>query len=84
MVAEVHLDRYLQSWEEKLAKFSKDVERWERSLEHTKYPDDVRKKLDTAQKNVESARRRIEDANLPEPCSGSPPSGLQQTGSVPG
>lgn len=63
MVAEVHLDRYLQSWEEKLAKFSKDVERWERSLEHTKYPDDVRKKLDTAQKNVESARRRIEDAN---------------------
>ena len=23
MVAEVHLDRYLQSWEEKLAKFSK-------------------------------------------------------------
>lgn len=63
MVAEVHLDRYLQSWEEKLAKFSKDVERLERSLEHTKYPDDVRKKLDTAQKNVESARRRIEDAN---------------------
>lgn len=32
-------------------------------MEHTKYPDDVRKKLDTAQKNVESARRRIEDAN---------------------
>ena len=62
-MAEVHLDRYLQSWEEKLAKFSKDVERLERSLEHTKYPDDVRKKLDTAQKNVESARRRIEDAN---------------------
>lgn len=63
MVAEVHLDRYLQSWEEKLAKFSKDVERLERSLEHTKYPDDVRKKLDTAQKNVESARRRIENAH---------------------
>lgn len=32
MVAEVHLDRYLQSWEEKLAKFSKDVERLERRL----------------------------------------------------
>lgn len=63
MVAEVHLDRYLQSWEEKLAKFSKDAERLERSLEHTKYPDDVRKKLDTAQKNVESARRRIENAH---------------------
>lgn len=51
MVAEVHLTA-IAVLGRKLAKFSKDTERLERSLEHTKYPDDVRKKLDTAQKNV--------------------------------
>ena len=63
MVAEVHLDEYLKGWETKLAKFESDCRKLEKSLETTKYPDDVRKKLANAEKNVESARKRIEDAH---------------------
>ncbi|NEG69753.1 aminoacyltransferase [Bifidobacterium choloepi] len=62
MVAEIHLDDYLAGWEDKLAKFSRDETRLEKSLQTTKYPEDVERKLKTAKQNVESAHRRIADA----------------------
>ncbi|WP_432622992.1 aminoacyltransferase [Bifidobacterium sp.] len=64
MVAEVHLDEYLNNWQTKLDKFEKDRAKFAASLETTKYPDDVRKKLNNAEKNVLAARKRIEDAHL--------------------
>lgn len=70
MVAEVHLDQYLQSWQSKLEKFEHDLARLEKSLETTKYPDDVKKKLAVARKNVTSAHRRIDDANERIACDG--------------
>lgn len=63
IIAEVHLDRYLASWQDKVAKGEKDVARLTKSLQTTKYPDDVRKKLDTANKNLEASRKRVVDAN---------------------
>ncbi|MBW3092184.1 aminoacyltransferase [Bifidobacterium sp. 82T10] len=62
MVAEIHLDEYLAGWQDKYAKFAREADRLEAALPESKYPDDVRKKLDTARRNVESAEHRIADA----------------------
>ena len=64
MVAEVHLDEYLDGWQAKLDRFEKECQKFEKSLETTKYPEDVRKKLANAEMNVASARKRIEDAHV--------------------
>lgn len=62
MVAEVHLSEYLATWQAKLQKFSAEVQRLEKSLETSKYPDDVRKKIAQAVKNRDAAVKRVEDA----------------------
>ncbi|OZG60959.1 peptidoglycan branched peptide synthesis protein [Bifidobacterium lemurum] len=62
MVGEIHYDRYLASWQEKLAAFTAEAERLESQLPEAKYPDAVRKKLDTARRNELAASKRVQDA----------------------
>ncbi|RSX55354.1 aminoacyltransferase [Bifidobacterium samirii] len=62
LVASIDMRAYLASWERKRDGFLKDIEKLERSLETTKYPDTVNRKIETARSTYEASLRRVEQA----------------------
>ena len=63
LVASIDMRAYLASWERKRDGFLKDIDRLERSLDTTRYPDAVDRKLDTARSTYEASLRRVEQAH---------------------
>lgn len=63
LVATIDMQEYLTSWETKRDGFLKDIDKLERSLETTKYPDTVNKKIATARATYEASLKRIEKAH---------------------
>lgn len=62
MLAEVHLDEYLATWQGKFDAATKEVERLEGTLPTAKYPDSVRKKIANARRDLDAATARVADA----------------------
>ncbi|KFI49689.1 aminoacyltransferase [Bifidobacterium biavatii] len=63
LVASIDMDEYLASWKRKRDGFLKDIDKLERSLETTKYPDTVNKKIATARSTYEASLKRVEKAH---------------------
>ncbi len=62
IVAFIDTRAYLASWEEKRDEFQADIERFERSLESSRSPERIQKKLADTQKKHEAALKRVDGA----------------------
>lgn len=63
LVASIDMQSYLDSWQTKRDGFLKDIEKLNKSLETTQYPETLNKKIATARSTYEASLRRIEKAH---------------------
>ncbi|MBT1174428.1 aminoacyltransferase [Bifidobacterium sp. LC6] len=62
LVASIDMKEYLATWQAKRDRFAQDIEKLNKSLETSKYPETVRKKIATAQSTYDAAVKRVEKA----------------------